>query len=257
MLFNNLLRFKIVVSWYNYCADALKTTTMKPKFNPILILFLIAVLALFSCSPAYVPTSVEVPIFKEKGEVKASVQTGTCGIIDPHFSVAITDNVALMFNGSYGNSSSDSSDSYHYHLTGEFGLGYYENFGNAGFYQVFAGYGLSQVKSRSDFWLIDDNTNEPTNAYMHKLFFQPSIGFTYPYIDFAFTPRMTFIHMDVYNRTYDDLFFEPVLTLTLGSPNFKLTGQGGLSIPMQVIDYDYRVFIINIGCSFIFGRNTN
>ena len=230
---------------------------MKTKIKFSLIFLSVIVFTLCSCSSAYVPTSVEVPIFKEKGEVNASIQTGTCGIIDPHLSVSLTDHVALMFNGSYGNSSSDSSDNYHYHLTGEFGIGYYENFGSVGFCQFFAGYGISQVKSNFDFWDNDGIADNSTNAYMQKLFIQPSVGITYPFIDLAFTPRMTYLHIDVNEVIRDDVFFEPVLTLKMGSPNFKLTGQGGFSIPMEVIDYDYRFFIFNVGCSIMLGRNSD
>lgn len=223
-----------------------------------LIRIVIAIITLSSCAPAYIPTSVEVPVFKEEGEVNISVQTGTAGI-DPHLSVAITNNVAIMLNGSFGesdevsNDPDDIDDRYHKHMTGEMGLGYYENFGKHGFCQVFAGYGYGRVKSYYA-WEVDGFVDYFTTADMQKVFVQPSVGFTSNYFEIAFTPRFTHLNINVNHRKYNDLFVEPVITMKVGSPTFKVTAQGGLAFPTEVLNYDYRPFIFNVGFSLMLGR---
>ena len=213
---------------------------------------LIVVTLFYSCSPAYIPTSIEVPTFKEKGEVNLSIQTGTCGF-DPHVSFAITDNMAIMFNGSYADNHNDSNDTYHRHLTGEFGVGFYDNFAEIGFVQVFGGYGISNVKSNYD-WNLDNFADNATSAFMQKFFIQPAAGIDIKYFEFAFSPRLTFLNITVDNYSTSDFFVEPVLLMKVGSPIIKVTGQLGLSFPTEEINYDYRPLIFNVGINVMLGR---
>ncbi|MEE4199006.1 MAG: hypothetical protein V2I54_15305 [Bacteroidales bacterium] len=79
-----------------------------------IILWVIPLGFLFSCSPEYIPNMANSPMFTERGELQATIATGTSNF-DAQTAYAITDHIGIMVNGSYGNETNDTTDDYHKH----------------------------------------------------------------------------------------------------------------------------------------------
>src|SRR3989339_701931 len=76
----------------------------------------ISFIGLFSsCSPEYIPNMVNTPLFSNQGEFQATVATGTSNF-DAQLGYAITDNIAIIANGSYADETNDTTDEFHKHL---------------------------------------------------------------------------------------------------------------------------------------------
>ena len=107
------------------------------SFYIIMLFSLIGILS--SCSPEYIPNMVNTPVFSNKGEFQATVATGTSNF-DAQLGYAITDNIAVIANGSYADQTNDTTDEFHKHLIIEGGLGYYRQISSSARIEVFGGY---------------------------------------------------------------------------------------------------------------------
>ena len=74
-----------------------------------LLFFSLFVLLLAGCAPVYVPNVRNTPLFTKAGEFQGSMMYGT-GDLDLQAAVAVTNNIALMGNYSYGDRNTDSID---------------------------------------------------------------------------------------------------------------------------------------------------
>lgn len=216
---------------------------------PKVVIAFMAMVTLYACAPAYIPTTVNTPLFKQQGDVNFNVGTGSSGF-DPQVAIAISDHIGLMVNASFQDRHSDSTFNYHVHRIVEGGIGYYTMFSEYGRFEIYGGYGLGRVKSNFDIGFAANYAN----AEFHKMFLQPSMGLGTDYVDFSFTPRLSFISMYVENATNFSssyrLFFEPVITSKIGYRNIKLVTQAGLSIPAvreSELPYEYRPLYFTIG----------
>ncbi|MFO7938827.1 MAG: hypothetical protein R6U66_03650 [Bacteroidales bacterium] len=220
--------------------------------------WLILCLLLFTaCSPEYIPNMVNSPLLSNQGEVQATIAGGTSNL-DVQTAVALSDNWALMVNGSYADEHSDSSEDFHKHLMVEMGVGYYEKMGRIGRYEIFGGYGAGKIKGRYDEAVFDAPYTE---ASFNKIFLQPGIGLSTGYYDGSFATRFSAIQMDLDASTAgftDDfhLFFEPVITNKFGSRYIKVIMQAGLSLPISQTElhYDYQPFLFHVGIHMNIGR---
>ncbi|MCG8700297.1 MAG: hypothetical protein MI922_19745 [Bacteroidales bacterium] len=214
----------------------------------------VSVLFTYSCAPAYIPSSVNVPLHHEGGEFSASLLTGTSGG-DAQFSVSVTDHLGIMANGSYADRTSDSSDSYHRHISGEFGIGYYDNFARNFVFEIYGGYGMGLLESKfdGDDFIVSDILHE---AIQSKYFLQPALGVSNQVVDAAFSTRFTLLNIDVNDQKFQDLFIEPAITCRIGYRNVRFITQFGLSFPSDYdLAYSYRPLIFNVGINVNLGRD--
>lgn len=230
----------------------MKTKLFKFKNEFILILFSAIVVGFNSCSPEYIPTMVNTPLLSNKGEVQAVIATGTSNF-DFQGAYAITDYLGVMVNGSYANSTSDTTDEYHKHFIMEGALGYYNTFGNVGRYEIYGGYGFGDLQEFD----LDALGNGYVDGRFNKIFIQPSVGVATNVFDAGFSPRISFIGLEggEYSGKYAT-FFEPTLTAKIGYKYIKSVIQFGFSFPVNDdnVYFDYQPLIFNIGLSFNLGR---
>ncbi|WP_298542340.1 hypothetical protein [uncultured Aquimarina sp.] len=189
-----------------------------------------------SCSSAYVPNTVNTPLFSKKGEVQAAIHTGTSGI-DPQVSYAITNHMGIQINGSFFNNASQVSGKLYDHQYIELAPGYYTKISEIFRFETYLGFGLGrlQPERENDLWDVNSNIN------MSRVFIQPSVGLTNNIVDASFTTRFAtvILDQDAINRT--GLFIEPVITSKVGYKYVKAIFQLGLSIPLNNDD----IYFIN------------
>ena len=210
-----------------------------------------------SCAPAYIPNAVNMPLISNKGEVQLAIHAGVCGF-DPQVTVAVSDHIAIMANGSFQNEESDTSDNYHKHYFGEIGVGYYTTIQNLARFEVYGGYGYGKVQIRNNGLF---NSSVVSDVLYHRIFLQPTFGFTSAFFDMGFAPRIVLIRMMPKQFTYKTItkpFIEPVGTIKLGYKYFFIITQLGFSFPLFNTDnqewFDYNPFIFSIGIQFKFGK---
>ena len=223
------------------------------KIKKISIIFplVILIMIMTGCTPQYIPNTLNVPMLKNKGEFQASVNTGGFVFFDPQFAYAVTDNVGLMMNTSFQNTKGKMGD-YHKHILGEIGIGYFKKIGKLFNFEVFTGYGYNRIKTQRTVYLGGYQTYY-SNANTDRIFLQPNIGFSYGILEYNLSGRLTynFIH-DLYNeKELRALFLDPAVTLKLGKNPFKVSLQGGFSLPLYQSDIiEYQLFIVAIGLHY-------
>src|SRR5262245_49433266 len=135
-------------------------------------LFLLILLSLCSCAPAYISNSRNTPLFGEAGEFAGSVVLASG--VEAQLAVSLTDHVAVMAGGSAVfkkyTEPAYSKDYFFY----EGGLGYFGR-SRAARYEVFAGYGMGQGNSYDSYYFFQTAT-EPVVALgkFQRFFLQPS-----------------------------------------------------------------------------------
>lgn len=227
-----------------------KKTTAKKRHMVYVLLSLLGFIT--SCSPEYIPNMVNSPMLSNQGEFQATVATGTSNF-DAQTAVAITDNIGIMFNGSYGNETNDSTDDYHKHLFFEGGVGYFDKFGTKGRYEIYGGYGTGKVEGYYDNALVG---SEIADANYNRFFLQPGIGISTGIFDGSFSPRLVFVQMN-FNRSGNyNTFFEPVITSKIGYKYVKFVAQIGASFQLgdQQLNYEHQHLIFNFGVNINLGR---
>ena len=224
---------------------------MKKTILPLLLIAL--ALSMFSCKVMYVPNAQNVPLMKEKNDLKASV-----GLEDVQVAYAVTDNIGVMANGFYKKSdwtitSGTRNNKYFSSRTlFEGGVGYFKPLSGNTVFETYAGGGMGHVQYNYD--LMDDGALQEANEFgvnMVRFFIQPAIGVQKETFGFAFSSRfagVSFAEPDTLNYTpaqlaeedIDNLsgdlymFIEPCLTIRAGIPyaqfqaqlyyNYKITG---------------------------------
>ena len=220
------------------------------------ILFLGLVTVCTSCSPEYIPNMVNSPMLSNQGEFQATIATGTSNF-DAQTAFAITDNIGIMVNGSFGNETNDTTDDYHKHSFIEGGIGYYDKIGDKGRYEIYGGYGLGTVEGFFENAIFD---SQKTDANYNRFFIQPGIGVSTGIFDGSFSPRFVFIQMNPggtgFNAGNYNIFVEPVFTSKIGFKYVKFVVQFGFSIPFseQELNFNYQTFIMNVGLNINLGR---
>lgn len=226
---------------------------MKAIKHTLYAVIIISSLIFYSCSPAYVPNVVNVPLLKEKDDAKLNATFGISGY-DIQLAFAVTDNIGVMVNSSFDNAKDKEigySGYYHKHNFIEFGLGYFSSKGKFGTISCYGGFGVGNIKSRYNSaglnWEVDANTT--------RFFIQPSIGTRKDYYEGAFSSRIVVVKLN--NPDYKMvLYIEPVITNKIGFKYGKFVIQTGLSIPISTIDigYDYIPFMFSVGLELNLGE---
>ena len=214
--------------------------------NSIIILLLVMSIAIFinGCAPAYIPNVVNTPLLSNQGEVQAAIYTGSSGT-DSQFAYAVTDNIGIMFNGSFANRTSDTTSDFHKHHFVELGTGYYKNIGESGRLECFGGFGYGRLQARFDnnLWV----SMEDVTAY--RYFIQPTIGASTDIFDGSFATRFVAVDMHQGVNNNVGLFFEPVLTGKMGFKYVKAVVQLGFSFPLNSdnLGFTFQPFLFSIG----------
>jgi hypothetical protein len=225
----------------------------KPIVDFFTLLFLSGVVIyLTSCAPAYVPNTLNSPLLSNKGEVQLGINGGLSGF-DPEAAYAITDHLGVMLNGSFRNSTSDSSDSFHKHAFVELGSGYFTNIGKVGRFEAYGGYGFCKLKAFSDNGIFTSFAD----ANYNRVFIQPAIGLATPIFDGSFATRIVLVNMIQNDLHFTEIFFEPALTFKVGYKYVKGMMQLGLSLPMgsEGVDFNYQPFIFSFGIQAAINRH--
>jgi hypothetical protein len=203
-----------------------------------------AMLLLGSCSTTlYVPNTVNVPLLKEKGEVKINVNSN-----EIQADVAITNHLALMANGYYKDYKNGNYE--HKGGLGEAAIGLYRPMSEDPLVlEIFAGAGLGNVSKSEVFTNGTETRTASFEAHATRFFVQPEVGYSGKVFDIALTPRFTLLkYNDFSSNNYttaelasdflDDgyltrhmfAFTEPAVTMRLGWKWIKLQGQYGMAI---------------------------
>jgi hypothetical protein len=212
-----------------------------------------------------VPTTRNVPLFREQGEFQGSVYLTTG--IDAQLAYAVSDNVAVLLNGSLlSNKVNEPEDYIRSNKFVEGGFGFYNvsrNFRT----ELFAGFGLGKGTSFSQYYFFSQAFSAKdlvaTGKY-NRIFIQPSIGTNNRNFNLAFTPRLSLVDFTEFSSNDNDpanavvtvkptekprLFIEPALT-----GKFPLAGnlqgvfQLGLVTPLSGdVFFDYVPLQVSVG----------
>jgi hypothetical protein len=251
-------------AWHIIVASELKfKNSIQMKKHATLIIAAAATAMFSSCSTTmYVSNAVNVPLLKEKGEVKINVDQN-----DLQMSVAVGENLGVMVNGFYKSHTADNNYSHKGQLA-EVGVGYFRPLGHENvIFETYGGIGVGTLSKRENFRAPDNSAYTASfSAQGTKLFLQPSIGYASRYFDVAFTPRFSFVKYTRFNSEYyTDLqlaedyldndrikdgmfaFAEPAITLRGGYKFIKLQLQYGLTMNMGTKDIRHDNSFSSIG----------
>lgn len=236
------------------------------KKNYVLIVLAIA-LVLPGCKIMYVPNMQNVPLMREKGEIRATV-----GPSNVQGAYAVTENLGTMVNAQFRSTKfTVASGSYETKYEtkrwlAEAGGGYFMPLGEKGVFEVYGGGGYGGVTFNR---MPQDSSGQYTvsdkyNANMIKTFIQPAIGLTAENVDFSFSLRYTgikFNSIDTIGYTQFDLvdeeiagiekpfysFVEPAVTVRIGFEYVKFHTQLIYSHKVNVEQLNRSPLSLNFG----------
>lgn len=241
------------------------------------IFFLIGFILLSSCSHTYyVPNTVNVPLFKEKNEVRFAGHYNSDNVTVYEFQAAyaITNNLAVMANYMYGYEYTyeyfKNDCGYGHYL--DAAVGYYKPLNKHFVVEVFGGLGAcSQYHLYKGEYLFFNGHYYPmmyyANMFFLKNFIQPSIGFTFDYFDIALSTRLAYLsyfniihNLPSSNGNIIDLqkiiakrnflVFEPALTIRGGWKYVKLQAQLCPSFSNDLLPSSGGIFSVGLYLSF-------
>jgi hypothetical protein len=205
---------------------------------------------LVSCSTYYyAPNSHNVPLFKEKNEVRADIK-GTIGDdfngFEAQAAYSITDNVAVMGNyimGKGGTSSDLNGRWGRGHLV-EGGAGYYKEIVKDLVFESYGGVGFGRVKNHH----YEGGYAGSSTHNLFRVFLQPQIGYASNVFDAAFSTRFGLLRfnqsqnsnsayytpsvmsqLSYINANPNSIMAEPAITMRLGWKYVKLQLQATAS----------------------------
>lgn len=231
-----------------------------------LFFLLFAIPAFSSCTHYYyMPAAPNVPLFKEKNEVRATASIGASentDAVEAHIAYAATNHIAIAssyLQAEGGEYSTNNGGKGQYM---DCAVGYFQPIKEQFVFEVFGGYGQCQQWHRyADY--------ETANLSFNKVFLQPSIGFTHRHIDVAITPTLSRIHFD--HISYDvqnnqdesealqsiaqqsvSYLLEPTFTIRGGWDYIKLQAQVVSSSNLSHPNLPFEKSHVNLGISFAF-----
>jgi hypothetical protein len=208
-------------------------------------------LALISCAPVYIPNVINAPLLSKAGEVQLSVYSATSGF-DPQFAAALTDNIGVMVNGSFNELSYEDSDDYQKHKFFEMGVGYYKKLNENFRFETFGGYGFGTIETDYGYyqWIPHKTINSK------RFFLQPTVGATFQPFEGCISARVAHLSLTQKERSFQGMFFEPVVTGKIIYKRLKGIIQIGLSVPVGTYDlaFEYQPVMLSIGLSVNVGK---
>lgn len=120
---------------------------MQKMSSKTFVLLLLVTVILSSCSSMYMPNVPATPMFKNAGEVYVGGHFNTKGNISANLGAALTDNIAVIANGSTVNTGASNNDYFRQWLM-EGGIGYFTKVGkdDRQVLEMYAGYGVGNTK---------------------------------------------------------------------------------------------------------------
>jgi hypothetical protein len=230
-------------------------------------LFLIFVLALSGCTHYYyTPNAQNVPMFREKNQLLLSAGLGgsESECLELQAAYSPVQNLAVMANYMASTIQYNSTGDYGNQAYIEGALGYYKPINSFAVFEIYAGWGSGSEHHRyveSTTYDYNGNTyysSEGTSDLtFKKIFIQPSVGFSFDFLDIAFSSRLYRLNFDniqnyisgnsydsntlkslmMYNQHY---FVEPALTFRGGWQNVKLQLQVSTT---QLLQNESRAFM--------------
>jgi hypothetical protein len=120
----------------------MRMINIKPFY---ILLFFVVVFS--SCSSIYMPNVPATPMFKEAGEVYVGGHFNAKGNVSGNIGIAVTENIAVIANGSTVNTGGSSNEYFRQWLA-EGGVGYFTTIGKdkRQVFEMYAGYGIGNSK---------------------------------------------------------------------------------------------------------------
>lgn len=228
------------------------------KANILFIAIAAVAMLMQSCTLMYVPNAQNVPLMKEKNEVRATV-----GFSNATFAYAPTENVGLMLNAQYKTShlAKVAGERDSRKLLLEAGGGIFSPYGNDGVMEVYGGLGAGRIYFHDP---ADDSTGSRSyEVNTARFFLQPGIGVSREHVDFAFSMRMVALQFFNARTNYTDeeledegmygvernfySFIEPCFTLRFGRRSVKMETQFMLSLNRSLTTINHNPFHFHIG----------
>lgn len=239
-------------------------------------LFGLATVMLQSCASVYVPGAQNVPLLKEKGQVKLSA-----GLYDYQAAYAVGRHTAVMVNAQNSDwvgSELVASTKKSYREVSkmvEVGGGYFTDAKNTWTFETYGGAGVFKTRLRSDYEDLrsdypNDNAGKDSSYSMllntsgTRFFVQPNFGFASKAVDIAFSTRITGLTFgSVKQLNYSDirseqsdlgklkgrihLFAEPAITMRVGYKWLKAQIQTGVSFQLTSAEVPYNYLFGSVG----------
>jgi len=221
---------------------------MKTKKIFFIMLSTSIIMLIFSgCASRYIPSVVNAPMLKNKGEIQTSVNDGTSGF-SSKIAYGITDNIGVMLNGSFANrDSSEDNGNMHKHNYAELAGGYFKPIGTNGIFDVYIGYGYGNIKTAIRWSIFASNTE--ADFINQQFFIQPSIGYYNKIIDLNFATKLSLVSISKNSYNKSVFFITPVATSKIGFKHIRFITQLGVSIKIgdDNNNLDYNPFVGNVG----------
>lgn len=216
-----------------------------------LLIIAIFSFGLTSCATVYVPNVVNDPSLEKASNVQIGGYFGRGGF-DLQGAIALTDNIAIMANGSYIDEPADSMD-FMKRKFGEIAIGYYSNTSETSGFNIFAGYGIGKTSTKDTHEFFSVSTDYVEGNYS-RIFIQPSLKREIGIVDLSAALRICYVRVSTFegegvyvNYNKESMFYEPALTFRIGTPTVKLSLQGGFSFCPQKAFVDDSSFLFNAG----------
>lgn len=237
----------------------------KTLYFAIIIAFLFA---LQSCEIMYYPNMQNVPLFKEKNEVRASLSASNV-----QAAYSVTNNIGIMVNGQFGSRSWNTTSEnpvketkYEYssnRLFAEGGVGYFMPVSTNGVFEIYGGAGAGKIDFKKEITETNYYEKYDLSANTMRFFIQPNIGYTNEVVDIAFSTRFaalkfydlknTFIKDDLIDNDINDIdkplytFIEPAVTVRFGWKYIKFHTQVMMSLKTNYESLNYLPLSFNAG----------
>jgi len=248
---------------------------LKTKDEKLISLIFISSYLLFiqSCKVMYTPNMQNVPLFKEKKELRATV-----GFNDAQLAYAITDNIGIMANLQHKKPTWTSTTTTNGIQGAEFnyeseknlieaGIGYFKIIEESLVFEVYAGGAVGNIMFKRNYSQAPGAPSTLVDKYSantSRFFIQPTIGYTDEHLDVALSTRfvaLKFSGINTYGFTPNYFleenrsgleesfytFFEPALTSRVGWKYVKLHLQAFLSLQLNNKALNYNPFGFNVG----------
>ena len=243
--------------------------------------FLFLSVLLCSCSHYYyVPSTQNVPLFRERNEyrlsgMRAGGEESVCTEVQAAYSV--TDHIGIMANymSARGGDISDNTNwAKGNYIDGA--IGYYKPINKYGVFEIYGGFGGSNQHHHymNPFYTSTAPYNSDggvSDLSFTKIFVQPSFGFTFKAFDIAASTRICILsfhdinnqisgNIDEYNRLNNlsndvHLFLEPAITIRGGWKYVKLQFQASTASYFNNPDSHFENYHIAIGLYIAFSKS--
>jgi hypothetical protein len=225
--------------------------------------FLLVSSILASCAPIYRQSVVHAPLYKEQGDLSASVHTGM-NDFDGHIGGAILNNFGLVISGGTINQGSEYMTRVEKYRNNHLEIlpGYFMPSDNW-IFEFYGGYafGYTSMELNNTYFFAETNTYE--NSFFRgnysQFILQPGIGFSTDFFNFAFHAKTMLMQYSHNTESSGDMngirnlhaFISPTVTTRFGYKYFKVMMQIGLLAPLRPFNYtEYNPLNASIGLHF-------